>query len=233
MDVNAAFDRRAAVHAATLDWTPSPIAGVARKMLDRVGGELARATSLVRYAPGSAFSPHLHGGGEEFLVLEGVFQDEHGDYPAGSYVRNPPQSRHTPASAAGCTIFVKLWQFAADDRTPLHRGTRDLPLTPQPGRPGVAVGPLHRDAREEVRIERWAPDAEIVCDAPGGLELLVLDGAFTSAGERFAPASWLRLPDGDRLVARAGAEGCRLWLKRGHLRFVAADLAGLQAAATG
>lgn len=111
MNINADFASRAAVHAGRLDWTPSPLPGVDRRMLDRVGEEVARATSIVRYAPGSHFSPHTHGGGEEFLVLDGVFQDEHGDFPVGTYVRNPPTSRHTPGSTAGCTIFVKLWQF--------------------------------------------------------------------------------------------------------------------------
>ena len=90
MQLNADFSRRAVVHAGTLDWVASPIAGVHRRMLDRIGDEVARATSIVRYAPASHFSPHVHDGGEEFLVLDGVFQDEHGDYPTGSYVRNPP-----------------------------------------------------------------------------------------------------------------------------------------------
>ena len=98
MQLNADFTQRAVVHAATLEWSPSPIAGVERRMLDRIGGEVARATSIVRYAPHSHFSRHTHEGGEEFFVLEGVFQDEHGDYPAGSYVRNPPTSAHTPGS---------------------------------------------------------------------------------------------------------------------------------------
>src|SRR5215469_13150683 len=89
-------------------------------MLDRTGDEVARATSIVRYAPASRFAAHTHDGGEEFLVLEGVFQDEHGDYPAGSYVRNPPTSRHTPGSAPGCMLFVKLWQFDLEDRKPVR-----------------------------------------------------------------------------------------------------------------
>ena len=84
MELNADFSQRAVVHAARLGWTPSPIAGVERRMLDRIGEEVARATSIVRYAPHSRFSSHTHGGGEEFLVLDGVFQDEHGDFPAGS-----------------------------------------------------------------------------------------------------------------------------------------------------
>jgi anti-sigma factor ChrR (cupin superfamily) len=103
MEINADFSRRVAVHAARLPWVPSPMAGVKRRMLDRIGDEVARATSIVRYAPGSRFSPHTHGGGEEFLVLEGVFQDEHGDFPAGSYVRNPPTSRHSPARGPGAS----------------------------------------------------------------------------------------------------------------------------------
>ena len=125
MNLNAEFGARAAVHAARLDWTPSPIPGVDRRMLDRLGDEVARATSIVRYAPHSHFSPHTHGGGEEFLVLDGIFQDEHGDYPAGTYVRNPPTTSHTPGSEPGCTLFVKLWQFDPDDRTPAaHRHRR-------------------------------------------------------------------------------------------------------------
>src|SRR6202045_3584211 len=126
MNLNSDFGARATVHAARLDWTPSPIPGVDRRLLDRIGDEVARATSIVRYAPASSFSAHSHGGGEEFLVLDGVFQDEHGDYPAGSYVRNPPTSRHTPGSAPGCVVFVKLWQFDLDDRTPARRDTQAL-----------------------------------------------------------------------------------------------------------
>jgi len=107
MELNADFSRRVVVHAARLSWVPSPIAGVDRRMLDRIGDEVARATSIVRYAPGSRFSPHTHGGGEEFLVLEGVFQDEHGEFSAGSYIRNPPTTRHTPGSAPGLYSFRK------------------------------------------------------------------------------------------------------------------------------
>ena len=128
MNLNADFTKRAFVHAATLDWKTSPMPGVKRRMLDRIGDEVARATSIVRYAPGSHFSPHVHGGGEEFLVLEGVFQDEHGDFPAGCYVRNPPQSRHTPGSKPGCTMFVKLWQFDLADRRHVRLDTNKMAL---------------------------------------------------------------------------------------------------------
>ena len=104
--VNADFAGRVVVQTNDLPWLPSPQAGVDRRLLDRVGGEVARATSLVRYAPASRFPAHAHALGEEFLVLDGVFSDEHGDYPKGTYVRNPPGSRHTPHTGPGCTIFV-------------------------------------------------------------------------------------------------------------------------------
>lgn len=217
MDLNADFSQAVTLHTASMAWRPSPMAGVDRRMLDRIGEEVARATSIVRYAPHSHFSPHTHGGGEEFLVLEGVFQDEHGDYPAGSYVRNPPTSRHTPGSEPGCVIFVKLWQFDPDDRTQVRIDTGKAAFSPAPDRAGVEILPLFRDAREEVRLERWAPDAEIALTATGGLELLVLEGGFDHEGEALAAQSWLRLPDGATLRAKTGVAGCKLWLKIGHL----------------
>jgi len=217
MRINADFDRRAAVHAARLPWVPSPMPGVERRMLDRIGGEVARATSIVRYAPGSRFAPHTHGGGEEFFVLEGVFQDEHGDYPAGYYIRNPPTSRHEPRSDAGCTILVKLWQFDPADRTEVRIDTRAGEFAPAPGRDGVEVLPLHRDAREDVRLERWRPNARVALAVPGGIEVLVLAGAFDEGGEHFETHSWLRLPAGATLDATAGPEGCTVWVKTGHL----------------
>src|SRR5215831_3202484 len=161
MNLNADFTKRAVVHAASLDWKASPMAGVQRRMLDRIGDEVARATSIVRYAPESHFSPHVHGGGEEFLVLEGVFQDEHGDFPAGYYVRNPPQSHHTPGSRLGCTMFVKLWQFDLADRTHVVVDTNERALLDVKGRTGVKAMPLFRDAREEIRLEEWAAEAAI------------------------------------------------------------------------
>jgi quercetin dioxygenase-like cupin family protein len=217
MELNADFTRRAAMHAARIPWVPSPMRGVERRMLDRIGGEVARATSIVRYAPGSHFSPHTHDGGEEFLVLEGVFQDEHGDYPAGWYIRNPPTTRHRPGSAAGCTILVKLWQFDPADRTERRVDTRAAEFVPVSSRAGVQALPLHADAREDVRLERWDAGAHVVRALPGGLELFVLEGGFEEAGERFERDSWLRLPAGAALEARAGTGGCRLWVKEGHL----------------
>ena len=109
--INANFEERVVVHAAARPWLASPVSGVERRPLDRVGGETARATSIVRYQPGSTFPAHRHTGGEEYLVLDGVFEDENGRDGPGTYVRNPPGSCHAPRAPTGCTIFVKLWQF--------------------------------------------------------------------------------------------------------------------------
>lgn len=220
MNLNSDFSARAAAHAARMPWVPSPMPGVERRMLDRIGEEVARATSIVRYAPHSHFSAHRHGGGEEFLVLEGVFEDEHGQYPAGSYIRNPPTSSHTPGSAPGCTLFVKLWQFALEDRTHVRLDAGKMPFLPLPERPGVELLPLFKDSDEYVRLERWRPGSAISLANPGGIELLVLEGDFEESGERFERYSWLRLPVGSALAARTGAAGCKLWIKTGHLQHV-------------
>jgi len=109
MRLNADFSKRVVIDTEAMPWEASPMPGVKRRKLDRIGEEVARATSLVKYDPDSYFSAHTHGGGEEFFVLEGVFSDEHGDYPAGTYVRNPIGSSHTPRSEEGCIIFVKVF----------------------------------------------------------------------------------------------------------------------------
>jgi hypothetical protein len=216
MNLNSDFSARAAVHAARLDWTPSPIPGVDRRMLDRIGDEVARATSIVRYAPHSRFAAHTHGGGGEFLVLDGVFQDEHGDYLAGTYVRNPHTSSHTPGSEPGCTIFVKLWQFDPDDRMPVRIDTSAVPFAPAPDLRGLEFAPLYKSARELGLLERWAPGITVAVSLPGGIELLVLDGSFIEGGEEFTRLSWLRLPAGATLQATAGRGGCEVWVKSGH-----------------
>jgi anti-sigma factor ChrR (cupin superfamily) len=220
MEINADFDKRVVVHAATLPWVPSPMPEVERRMLDRIGGEVARATTIVRYAPESKFSSHVHTGGEEFIVLDGVFQDEHGDFPAGSYIRNPPESSHTPGSAPGCTIFVKLWQFDPADRTYVRTDMNELKLVPVADRPGVAAAMLFEDKRESVRLEQWDAGAQVKLELPEGGEFLVLQGEFQDGSDSLRRQSWLRVPKGGRLDAQAGTGAARIWVKTRHLRFV-------------
>ena len=219
-ELNADFSKRVVVHGAELEWQNSPMTGVSRRMLDRIGNEVARATTIVRYDAGSHFSPHVHTGGEEFIVLEGVFQDEQGDFPAGSYIRNPPQSKHTPGSAGGCVIFVKLWQFDLEDRNHVRTNINNISCVTDSNRPGVTITPLYTDEREFVSVEQWEPAAEVTLDFSDGAELLVLEGSFHEGNDLLRPQSWLRIPVGGKLKAKAGPQGSRMWIKTGHLRFV-------------
>ncbi len=216
MELNSDFSSRVVVHSDQLEWQASPMKGVDRRMLDRIGGEVARATTIVRYAPGSKFSAHTHTGGEEFIVLDGVFQDEHGDFPEGTYVRNPPTTEHTPGSEPGCTIFVKLWQFDMDDRNQFRKTMADELAAPVNG---VATATLHKDDREVVTYSHVDAGTEITSNAPGGIELLMIGGSLTSGGDVLKKNDWLRLPEGEALSAMAGPDGAKVWMKTGHLPF--------------
>ncbi|MEM7295859.1 MAG: cupin domain-containing protein [Pseudomonadota bacterium] len=219
MDLNADFSAAVTVHSDELDWIPSPMKGVDRRMLDRIGGEVARATTIVRYAAQSKFSAHTHTGGEEFIVLDGVFQDEHGDYPAGTYVRNPPTSAHTPGSDEGCTIFVKLWQFDLEDRTQFRKTMADELGSPVDG---VASAELHRDAREIVTYHHLDAGATLSVEGRGGIELLITEGEVDAGGARLRRGSWTRLPEGEPFSAVAGQNGAKIWMKTGHLPYAVA-----------
>ena len=192
--------------------------GVTRMMLDRIGDEVARATSFVRYAPNSTFPAHAHGGGEEILVLEGEFADEHGRYPAGTYLRNPVGTAHAPrVGPEGAGIFVKLHQFDVEDRRQCAVDTTDGAWLP--GRPpGLAVMPLHRFRNERVSLLRWPGGLTLSPrDVHGGAELLLLEGRLVTNHGELVAGSWLRLPPGARLEAATGEEAARIYLKLGHL----------------
>jgi quercetin dioxygenase-like cupin family protein len=216
MRINDDLSKPAIVHAAKLDWVRSPSAGVDRRMLFRVGGEVARATSIVRYAPGSAFPRHTHRGGEEILVLEGIFQDEHGDYPAGVYFRNPPGTSHVPASKGGCTIFVRLWQFREGDQAQIVRQLGEgQKANLRPGARAATI--LFDDGHETVRLENWAAREIVTVENQRGLEFLVVSGDLMVGRETLGPQSWGRLPAGTNLNATVGTQDAQIWIKEGPL----------------
>ena len=216
MELHADLSQRAVLDTNALNWSQTPMAGVERRLLDRNGGEVARATSIVRYAPGSHFERHLHGGGEEILVLEGTFSDEQGDYPAGTYLRNPAGSSHAPFSVAGCTILVKLHQMHPADQQQLVINTHKEAWLPGLVR-GLDVLPLHAFGSEQLALVRWAPGTVFQPHShPGGEEILVLVGVFKDEYGTYPAGSWLRNPPGS--VHRPWSEtGCTIWVKTGHL----------------
>lgn len=217
MEINANFSTPALVKTDALEWVPSPMAGVDRRMLDRIGDEVARATSIVRYAKGSAFPEHTHSGGEEFIVLKGVFQDEHGDYPAGTYVRNPVGTHHIPRSDPGCTIFVKLWQFDPDDQEQLDVDLNKLETAAVPDQPGVRRATIAAREYENVALEAWDANTAVNLCEEGGFELLVLNGSIVVDGVTYGERDWIRWPPEKGARMWSEKEGARLWIKRGHL----------------
>lgn len=216
--INADFTQRVVIKTNDLPWVASPQPGVERRLLDRIGDEVARATSLVRYAPASTFPTHSHGLGEEFLVLEGVFSDEHGDYPAGTYVRNPPGSAHAPRTRPGCTILVKLRQMP-----PLKVGRVVIDTTSAPWTTGAAAGfaqlPLYSSAvtGEHVALETLDAGASAPPTDAKGEEIFVLSGQLADENGKYPAGSWIRNPIGYRSTLRSRA-GAAYWVKRGHLR---------------
>jgi anti-sigma factor ChrR (cupin superfamily) len=217
--VNADFSRRVVIATDEMPWIPSPQAGVERRLLDRIGGEVARATSLVRYTPASAFPAHEHALGEEFFVLSGVFSDEHGDYPTGTYVRNPPPSRHTPRTAPGCTILVKLRQMTLSEQTRIVIDSTTARWE-QADTAGLKTLPLYLapDAGEKVVLERLeAGTNHSEVDCPDGEEIFILSGDLRDEYGTYGAGTWIRNPAGFRRNLGSGS-GATYWVKRGHLR---------------
>jgi anti-sigma factor ChrR (cupin superfamily) len=218
MRINDDFSKRVVIRHDDYEWVESPMPGVERMMFDRVGEEVARATSLVRYAPNSTFSEHEHSGGEEFLVLEGEFADEHRAYPVGSYVRNPIGTAHSPSiGAQGCIIFVKLQQFESDDQSQFVVDTKNQEWSPGLV-PGLEVMSLHQYEREQVALVKWAPHTEFNEHTHwGGEEIFVIAGTFFDEHGEYPAGTWIRSPDQSSHRPFTRDEGALIYVKVGHL----------------
>jgi anti-sigma factor ChrR (cupin superfamily) len=216
MQIRADFSRKEVVRPGDVQWVASPQKGVDRLMLDRIGDEIARATSLVRFEPGSFFPHHVHGGGEEIFVVEGMIEDEHGRYPQRTYLRDPIGSSHSPFTKDGCVLFVKLWQFQPQDVTRVVIETQQGGWM-RAGRDGIAVLPLHDFAGESTYLIRLAPGMELERNThPAGEEILVLDGLFSDEFGDYPAGTWIRDPAGSQHTPYS-KPGCTLFVKAGHL----------------
>ncbi|KFZ28050.1 cupin [Pseudidiomarina atlantica] len=213
--LNMDFSQRVVIEAAKSEWQPSPAAGIERKLLEREEAERGRATSIVRYAAGSRFNTHEHPLGEEIFVLDGVFSDETGDYPAGTYLRNPPGSAHAPFSEQGCTLFVKLHQFARADRATVRINTNTQRWLP--GHGGLQVMPLHSFETEHVALVKW-PAGEVFQPHRhyAGEEILVLNGEFIDEHGRYPKGTWMRSPHASKHTPHVEQETI-IYVKTGHL----------------
>jgi len=217
--LNADLSLAAFADTATMDWQASPSPSVWRKRLDLFGGEQSRVTSVVRYDANSSFPEHGHPEGEEILVLDGVFSDEHGDYPAGTYLLNPPGFRHAPGSRKGCTLFVKLRQFGGERREHVVVATKEAKWQPGPV-PGVDLLPLYQHGAhpEVMDLVHMSAEASLPRrEYPGGVEVFVVEGGFKFDGRDHGSGAWMRLPPGDEFGARA-LKTCTFYRKCGHLK---------------
>ncbi|HKZ73896.1 MAG TPA: cupin domain-containing protein [Steroidobacteraceae bacterium] len=220
--LNGDLSVRVTVDSTAMPWTPSPSPAVKRKRLHRVGpAESGQVTSIVRYEPGSHFPAHDHPQGEEILVLEGVFSDEHGDWPAGTYLLNPEGFRHAPFSRQGCVLFVKLRQFPGAARRHVAVNTQTLPWQAG-GAPGVSVKPLYSQPgfTDTDRLEQWAPGTAVEMHYPQGAEMLILEGELTDEDGTWRTGTWLRVPPGSRQRGSA-PRGCTLYIKEGGFAYLA------------
>ena len=186
---------------------------------DRIGDELARASSLVKYGINSKFTAHSHDKGEEILVLDGTFSDEHGDYPTGTYLRNPPRSKHAPFSTEGCVLFVKLRQFHPNDDCIVRIDTTST--TWHPGLvQGLSVMSLHEFDGVGTALVRWSPNTTFRPHVhPGGEEILVLQGVFYDEHGAYPEGTWIRSPRYSIHAPFTKSEGARIFVKTGHLDY--------------
>ena len=215
------FSEVAVVLASERTWVTSPSDGVSRVHLEREARESGHTTSFVRFAPGASFSEHTHPQGEELYVLDGVFSDEQGDYPAGTYIRNPPGSRHRPFTREGCELFVKLDQFQAGDTDKVVIHPEDHQW--QPGIGHLRVLPLHSFEGEHTALVFW-PANEVFQPHThwGGEEIVVLEGRFIDEHGEYPAGSWLRSPHMSRHFPRVEEETL-IWVKVGHLPVTVQD----------
>lgn len=195
--LNLDFSKRIFIDSNLEDWQASPMKGVWRKRLAREEAERGHATSIVKYESGASFASHPHPLGEEIFVLDGVFSDETGDYPAGTYIRNPEGFEHAPFSKEGCTLFVKLHQFQVEDHTQVRIDTNDCEWLPGNGH--LKVMPLHQFSNDVISEstalvfwpagEKFQPHTHY-----GGEEILVISGEFIDDYGHYPAGSWLRSP---------------------------------------
>ena len=219
MITNQDFTKRAYVNSNEDIWHKSPAGGVERLYLERDdGGEYAIATTIVRFDPGSKFEQHVHDGGEEFFVLDGVFSDEFGSYPKGTYVRNPKGSAHNPFSESGCMLFVKLRQFQKHDNKSVSINTNEEPWLPGLV-DGLSVMPLHNFNNEHTALVKWEPNTIFnPHQHPGGEEILVLEGVFHDEFGQYPKGSWIRTPHLSKHTPFTKEEGALIFVKTGHLK---------------
>ena len=216
--LNQDFTKRVVINTQNEVWHTSPSSGVERLYLERDNmGEYAKASSIVKFHPGSKFDNHTHDNGEEIFVLEGTFSDQHGDYPHGTYLRNPHNSDHIPFSKDGCKILVKLRQFQNGDNVSIVKDTLNS-VWLQGLVPGLKVMPLHTFQTEHAAMVKWEPNTQFNTHKHwGGEEIYVVEGVFYDQFGSYPKGTWIRSPHLSEHRPFTKNEGALIFVKTGHL----------------
>lgn len=213
--INMDFSKLVAMDTNQQKWVASPKPGVWRKPLAREEAEQGHATSIVKYEPGASFHSHDHPGGEEILVLDGIFSDETGDYPAGTYCRNPKGFRHAPYSREGCRLLVKLHQFQADDKKQFAIDTHNGAWSA--GDDGIEILPLHQHKTEQTALVRLPAGERLQAQKhERGEEIYVISGELIDEHGRYPAGSWIRFPPMSQHSSYV-EQDTLIWAKSGHL----------------
>ena len=214
-NLNMDFNQAVCLLPEDQEWVTSPVDGVSRVHLERIAEESGHVTSFVKFEPDSYFPQHSHPNGEEILVLEGVFSDENGNYPEGTYIRNPPGSKHKPFTKEGCKLFVKLDQFQSGD-------TKHVVIRPEDQRWSDGIGnlkvlPLHIFNTESTALVAW-PENEVFQPHThfGGEEIVVISGKFIDEHGEYPEGTWLRSPHMSKHFPRVEEETL-IYVKVGFL----------------
>ena len=219
VDINEDMTQRVVIDTNAMDWQSSPSPTVWRKRLHHSGtAESGPVTSIVRYDPGSAFAAHEHPDGEEIFVLEGVFSDEAGDYPAGTYILNPEGFSHAPHSKEGCIIFVKLRQYGGTDRPQSRSNTNDRAFEPR-GKSGISEMALYSQDGYDGRTSliRFVPGTQGPRHGhPWGEEVFILHGTLEDEFGVYPPGTWIRSPV-ESMHQPFTRDGCTFFLKTGSV----------------
>eukprot|EP00511_Aplanochytrium_stocchinoi_P000218 CAMPEP_0204822464 /NCGR_PEP_ID=MMETSP1346-20131115/651_1 /ASSEMBLY_ACC=CAM_ASM_000771 /TAXON_ID=215587 /ORGANISM="Aplanochytrium stocchinoi, Strain GSBS06" /LENGTH=230 /DNA_ID=CAMNT_0051948675 /DNA_START=289 /DNA_END=981 /DNA_ORIENTATION=- len=217
----------------SMKWDPSPSPTVFRKRLELLGEkESGQVTSVVKYEKNSSFRSHAHPDGEEILVLEGIFEDNHGKWPAGTYLLNPEGFEHAPSSKDGCVLFVKLKQFPGLDREHVVIDTKDdtnwdvvtdsikrCQLYPPKKLDERKSNGKYKDTMDLFTLkERTELELEnIEC----GLEVYVINGSLVFDEKQHPVGSWIKIPPDDipedKVVTVSSEGGASIYVKRNHL----------------
>jgi anti-sigma factor ChrR (cupin superfamily) len=213
--LNMDFNRAVVVTPETQEWITSPADGVSRVPFEREAPESGHTTSLVTFEPGANFPEHTHPMGEEIFVLKGTFSDEFGDYPMGTYIRNPPGSSHSPFTREGCKLFVKLDQFHPEDTA--HVIVRPDDHQWHDGIGNLVVLSLHEFQGQHTALVYWPANEKFQPHQHwGGEEILVISGEFIDENGHYPAGTWIRSPHLSRHYPYVEEETLIL-VKTGHL----------------